>query len=248
MLRAILIDDEPNAVNLLSLRLSQHCPQIEITAMCTDSFAAVEAVKLQRPDIVFLDIEMPQLNGFQVLEAIGEITFALIFVTAYDRFALKAFKYSALDYLLKPVDTQELIMAVTKAEKHRHALSSQLLHLKQQFDTTLRAFPERIALPYQNGVTFVAVGEILYCEADDNYCRFYMINGQQYLAAKTLRDVQELLEERDFLRVHRQYLVNIHQIRKFVKGEGNYLVMNNEKTIPVSRGQKDRLIERFGWI
>jgi len=105
MLRAIIIDDEPNAVKLLTLRLSQHCPQIEIAASCTDSTEGIEAIKLQKPDIVFLDIEMPQLNGFQVLESVGEITFSLIFVTAYDRFALKAFKYSALDYLLKPVDT-----------------------------------------------------------------------------------------------------------------------------------------------
>lgn len=248
MLRAIIIDDEPNAVNLLVIRLNQHCPQIEIVATCTDSLAGVEAIQQNNPDVVFLDIEMPQLNGFQVLEAVGEISFLLVFVTAYDRFALKAFKYSALDYLLKPIDTQELITAVKKVEKQLQTSQAQISYLKQNFNRKNSYLPERLALPYQNGVTFVAIHEILYCEADDNYTRFHLLNGQKYITAKTLKDIQELLEEHDFLRVHRQYLVNIHQIKKFVKGEGSYLVMNNEQTIPVSRGQKEKLIERFGWV
>lgn len=248
MLRAIIIDDEPNAVNLLALRLGQYCPHIEIVAACTDSLDAIDSLKQHHPNLVFLDIEMPQLNGFQVLDAVKDLTFSLIFVTAYDRFAVKAFKYSALDYLLKPIDTQELIAAVNKVEKQHQTSTKQIQHLQQQFSNSIKSQPDRIALPYQNGVTFVAVQDILYCEADDNYTRFYLTNGQKHLAAKTLRDIQELLEDRDFLRVHRQYLVNIGQIRKFVKGEGSYLVMNNEQTIPVSRGQKDRLMERFGWL
>ncbi|RYU97327.1 LytR/AlgR family response regulator transcription factor [Emticicia agri] len=248
MLRAIIIDDEPNAVSLLVLRLGQHCPQIEIVATCTDSLAGVEAIRRYNPDVVFLDIEMPQLNGFQVLEAIGEITFLLVFVTAYDRFALKAFKYSALDYLLKPIDTQELITAVRKVEKQLQTSSAQIRHLKQQFTHKNPYLPERLALPYQNGVTFVAIHEIIYCEADDNYTRFHLVSGQQHITAKTLKDIQELLEEHDFLRVHRQFLINIHHIKKFVKGEGSYLVMNNEQSIPVSRGQKEKLMERFGWV
>jgi len=247
MLRAIIIDDEPNAVNLLVLRLGQHCPQIEIVATSTESLTGVEAIKQHNPDVVFLDIEMPQLNGFQVLEAVGEMSFLLVFVTAYDRFALKAFKYSAMDYLLKPIDTQELIATVRKIEKQIQTSSAQIHHLKQQFSRKNTYLPERLALPYQNGVAFVAIHEIIYCEADANYTRFHLTNGQQHVTTKTLKDVQELLEEHDFLRVHRQYLINVHQIRKFVKGEGSYLVMNNEQTIPVSRGQKEKLIERFGW-
>jgi two-component system, LytTR family, response regulator len=248
MLRAIIIDDEPNAVSLLALRLGQHCPHVDVVAACTDSLDAIDLLRQHRPDLIFLDIEMPQLNGFQVLDAVKDLTFSLIFVTAYDRFAIKAFKYSALDYLLKPIDTQELIAAVNKAEKQHQTTSHQLQHLQHQFVNATKSLPERIALPYQNGVTFVPINDILYCEADDNYTRFHLLNGQQHVAAKTLRDIQELLEERDFLRIHRQYLVNVSQIRKFVKGEGSYVVMNNEQTIPVSRGQKDKLIERFGWL
>jgi two-component system LytT family response regulator len=248
MLSAIIIDDEPNAVNLLALRLSQHCPHIEVVATSTDSIEGIAAIKKYRPEILFLDIEMPQMNGFQVLEEVKDIPFALVFVTAYDRFALKAFKYSALDYLLKPIDTQELIVAVQKIEKQQQTRPQQIQHLHQQLNSIGKTLPERIALPYQNGVAFVAVQDVLYCEADDRYTRFYLADGQHYLVTKVLRDVQELLEERDFMRVHRQYLINLNRIKKFVKGEGSYIIMDNEQSIPVSRGQKDRLMERFGWV
>jgi two-component system LytT family response regulator len=118
MLRAIIIDDEPNAVGLLDLRLSQHCPQIQVVGTFTSSLEGLQAIFNLQPDVLFLDIEMPQMNGFQLLEAVANLSFSLIFVTAYDRFALKAFRYSAVDYLLKPIDTQELIEAVSKVEKH----------------------------------------------------------------------------------------------------------------------------------
>ena len=248
MLRAIIIDDEPNAVGLLSLRLGQHCPHIDVVASCTNSQKGVDAILEHRPDVVFLDIEMPQMNGFDVLQAVADVPFSLVFVTAYDRFALKAFRYSAVDYLLKPIDTQELIQAVQRVEKSRKTAPEQIDHLKVQLTSPAKLLPERIALPYQNGVTFVNLRDILYCESDDNYTKFYLADGQPYLATKSLRDIQDLLEERDFLRIHRQYLINLSHIKKFVKGEGNYVVMTNGQSIPVSRTQKDRLMERFGWL
>lgn len=248
MLRTIIIDDEPNAVGLLALRLLQHCPQIDVVASCTSSHKGVQAILEHRPDLVFLDIEMPQMNGFEVLEAVSGVSFSLVFVTAYDKFALKAFRYSAVDYLLKPIDTQELVQAVQRVENSRKTAPEQIQHLKGQLSNGGKSLPDRIALPYQNGVAFVNLTDILYCESDDNYTKFYLADGQHYLATKPLRDIQELLEERDFLRVHRQYLINLSHIKKFVKGEGNYVVMTNGQSIPVSRTQKDRLMERFGWL
>ena len=248
MLSAILIDDEPNAVGLLELRLAQHCPTIDVVASCTSSHKGLQAILDHRPDVVFLDIEMPQMNGFQLLEAVGGVSFSLVFVTAYDKFALKAFRYSAVDYLLKPIDTQELIQAVSRVEKQQKTTLEQVAHLKQQLNATTKVLPDKIALPYQNGVTFVDIKDVIYCESDDNYTKFHLTDGHNYLVTKSLREIQELFEERDFLRVHRQYLINLNHIKKFVRGEGNYLVMANQQTIPVSRGQKDRLLERFGWL
>lgn len=247
-MRAIIIDDEPDAVELLTIRLSQKCPQIEVVAACTGSIKGIAAIIEHRPDIVFLDIEMPQMNGFQVLEAVEGIPFALVFVTAYDKFALKAFRYSALDYLLKPIDSNELMQAVSKIEKQKQTSKEQVNHLKSQYTNASRSFPDKIALPYQNGVAFVKLADILYCESDDNYTKFYMPEGQFYLVTKSLKEVQELLEERGFLRIHRQYLINLNHIKKFVKGEGAYVVMTNGVSIPVSRLNKDRLAEYFGWL
>ena len=152
MIHAVIIDDEPNAVGLLTLRLAQHCPQVKLVAACTNSQKGVQAILDYRPDLVFLDIEMPQMNGFEVLEAVAGVSFSLVFVTAYDKFALKAFRYSAVDYLLKPIDTQELIQAVQRVEKSQKTAPQQIEHLKKQLSGQTRTLPDRIALPYQNGV------------------------------------------------------------------------------------------------
>lgn len=248
MLQAIIIDDEPDNVKLLALQLRMYCPQVEVLAECTKSEEGLKNIIELKPNIVFLDIEMPRMNGFELLEKIGNINFSLVFVTAYDKFAVKAFRYSAIDYLLKPIDTKELQDAIKKIENQQKIDQRQIEHLKQQFSSNNRVLPDKLALPFQNGVTFVPVKEILYCEADDNYTKIIMQDGQSFLITKTMRDIQEVLEEREFLRVHRQYIVNLNLIKKYVKGEGNYIIMNNEKSIPIARNQKDKLIERFGWL
>jgi two-component system, LytTR family, response regulator len=248
-MKAIIIDDEPNAVELLQFRLTQLCPQVQVVAACTSSVKGVEAIKLHKPDLVFLDIEMPQMNGFQVLEAVQDISFSLVFVTAYDKFALKAFSYSAIDYLLKPIDTQELIRAVNRVEKQAQTAKIQIELLKQQYNQPTQRLPtDKIALPYQNGVAFVRFQDIIYCESDDSYTKFHLADGQHYLVTKPLKEVQDLLEERGFLRIHRQFLVHLDHIKKFVKGEGAYIIMSNGQSIPVSRQQKERLTEQFGWL
>lgn len=248
MLKAILIDDEPDNVKLLGLQLKIYCPQVEVLAACTQSRDGLAQIKELQPDLVFLDIEMPVMNGFELLEAIGQISFQIIFVTAYDQFAVKAFRFSALDYLLKPIDARELQAAVAKAAANPQTDKRQLQLLKQQLHERERFLPDKIALPYQNGVIFTKISTVVYCEADNNYTRFIMQDGKQYITAKTLRSIQEILEDRNFLRVHRQYLVNLDHIKKYVRGEGNYLIMSNGQSIPVARNQKEKLMKRFGWL
>lgn len=247
MLKAIIIDDEPDNVRLLALQLKMYCPSVEVVAACTKSVDGLSKIRELRPDIVFLDIEMPVMNGFELLEAAGDIAFKVIFVTAYDQFAVKAFKYSALDYLLKPIDAGELKAAVSKAGAGAGASSQQLDMLKLQLTAGHKYLPDKIALPYQNGVVFTEIAAIIYCEAKDNYTLFQLKDGKQHIVAKTLKTVQEVLEERNFLRVHRQYLVNLDYISKYVRTD-SCLVMSDAKNIPVSRSQKEKLEDRFGWL
>jgi len=248
MLNAIIIDDEPDCVKLLALQLKMYCPQVQVMAECIDSEEGLQKIKALQPDIVFLDIEMPVMNGFQLLENAGNINFHIVFVTAYDKFAIKAFRFSALDYLLKPIDAKDLVSAVEKASHKQLPEKQQLNLLKQHLHADDKSFPDKIALPYQNGVMFTEISSIVYCESDNNYTKFHLTTNQQCMISKTLGDIQEVLEERNFLRVHRQYLVNLNHIKKYVRGEGNYLVMSNDANIPVARNQKERLVERFGWL
>ncbi|MEP6712258.1 MAG: LytTR family DNA-binding domain-containing protein [Ferruginibacter sp.] len=248
MLKAIIIDDEPDNVKLLALQLKMYCPQVQVLAECTESEEGYSKIKELQPDLVFLDIEMPIINGFQLLEKIGNINFSLVFVTAYDQFAVKAFRFSALDYLLKPIDGKDLKAAVEKAENRLWPQTQQLNLLKQQLQNGDKVLPDKIALPYQNGVTFAEIKNVVYCESDNNYTRIHTVDGNQYMVAKTLGDIQEVLEERNFLRVHRQYLINLNHIKKYVRGEGNYVILSNNQSIPVARNQKDKLIEKFGWL
>ncbi len=251
-MKAIIIDDEPDNVRLLALQLARHCPQIDLVGQFTDSTDGLLAIQNLLPGLVFLDIEMPVMNGFQLLERVGEINFHIVFVTAYDQFAVRAFRFSALDYLLKPIDTVDLIAAVRRAETTAR-INPQQLELMRQYHPSgsagVHSFAKgRIALPHASGMVFVDTKQIIYCESDSNYTRFHLEGGEQYIVSKTLGDVQDVLETRDFVRVHRQFMVNLEHIQKLVKGEGTYLLLTNGVSIPVARQQKNRLMERFGWI
>ena len=246
MLKAIIIDDEPDCVQLLALQLKEHCPGVQVVAQCTNPEEGLQAIQVLVPEVVFLDVEMPRMNGFQLLERLEDIPFSLIFVTAYNEFALKAFRFSALDYLLKPLNTIQLVEAVQKAEKRQRIDHRQLDLLRYQLKEG--QYPSKIAVPFQSGVVFVDLKELVYCEADSNYTKLFLTNGKSYLLSKTLREVQEVLEERNFLRVHRQYLINLDHIKMYHKGDGSYLVMTGDITISVAKNQKERLVQKFGWL
>ncbi|MDB5239948.1 MAG: DNA-binding response regulator [Spirosoma sp.] len=246
MLKALIIDDEPDCVQLLALQLAEHCPQVQVLSQLTNPEEGLQAIHNLTPDVVFLDVEMPRMNGFQLLEKLDDISFSLIFVTAYNEFALRAFRFSALDYLLKPLSIPHLVEAVRKAEKRQRIDQRQLDLLRYQLKEG--QYPSKIAVPFQAGVVFVELKELVYCEADSNYTKLFLSNGKNYLLSRTLREVQEVLEERNFLRVHRQYLINLDHIKTYHKGDGSYLVMTGEVSIPVARNQKDRLVQKFGWL
>lgn len=242
LLKTIIIDDEPDSIKLLQLQLAQHCPEIEIAGTFTSSVKALSVIEKLEPDLVFLDIEMPVMNGFELLEKILHLPFSVIFITAFNQYALKAFRFNAVDYLVKPVDANDLVEAVAKAAKRVKPTATQLSLLQKQ----LRGEPAtRIAIPgQQGGISFIDLNDIIYSEASNNYSKIILTDGNRFLISKTLKDVQEVLEEEHFLRVHRQYIINLNHVKQFNRNEG-VLTMDNGDYIPIARNQKERLIERY---
>jgi two-component system, LytTR family, response regulator len=244
-LRTILIDDEQDCTSLLKFELTHNCPQVDVVGIFNSSTKALEEIEMLQPDLIFLDIEMPVLNGFELLEKLMPIRFNIIFVTAYNQFALRAFKFNALDYLVKPFDVSELVAAVSKAEKNIFPSQSQLEALHKEIKG---AAISKIAIPSQHGVSFIEVNEIEYAEASNNYTKLFLLNKQTHIVSKTLKDVQEVLEDLHFLRVHRQYIINLNHVKQFYRGDNMYVVMTNGENIPIARSQKDKLVEKFGWL
>jgi two-component system, LytTR family, response regulator len=244
-LRTILIDDEPDCTSLLKFELIHNCPQVEIVAIFNSSTKALEEIELLDPDLIFLDVEMPLMNGFELLEKLMPISFNIIFVTAYNQFALRAFKFNALDYLVKPFDVTELVAAVEKVEKNSKPSQVQIESLQREFKG---AAISKIALPGVNGVSFIELNEIEYAESSSNYTKLFLIDKQSHILSKTLKDVQDVLEDLHFLRVHRQFIINLNHVKEFHRGDNMYVVMTNGENIPVARSQKDKLVEKYGWL
>ncbi|MBA2250241.1 MAG: response regulator transcription factor [Chitinophagaceae bacterium] len=239
---AIIIDDEPNALVVLRKLLDIHCPQVEVLASVLNSIEGLEKIKALKPDIVFLDIEMPQMNGFQLLSSLDEINFHLIFTTAYDQFAVKAFKFNALDYLLKPIDPVELKSAVKKINEKSAFLPQQLEQISEMLHESEKGHvPGRIAFPHTKGYRFISLSDIIYCESESNYTVLHLVNEPKFTVCRTLGEIEDILITSHFLRIHRSYLVNTKKIKEFIKGEGGYLIMENEIEIPVSRNKREQL-------
>jgi two-component system LytT family response regulator len=246
MIKAIIIDDEQHCIDTLGMQLTKHCPDITLIASCRSGEEGIDAIKSLHPDIVFLDIEMPVMSGFQMLEKLSWTSFALIFTTSFDQYAIKAIRFSALDYLLKPVDSKELVAAVNKVKaqpklpsaEQFDLLFSQLHHRVSDFNKT--------AIPTLEGYELLNNSQLLYCEADDNYTRFHMKDNKVIIATRMLKEVEEQLQEfSNFARVHHSFIVNMNEVSRYVRGEGGYLVMSDGSTVNVSRSRKDSLLKWF---
>ena len=245
MIQALIIDDEKNAIEVLELQLSRYCKQVQVLATAQGGVQGIELIRKYQPDLVFLDIEMPHKNGFDVLNETKDCRYKVIFTTAYDQFAIRAFKFSAVDYLLKPIDIRELQEAVEKAavKEEQGSLDEKLQVLISQLQSPVRQ--ERIALPVADGMQFFHTDEILRCESESNYTHISLTNGKRITIAKTLKEVEESLRGVDFYRIHQSHLVNMNHISKVVKGEGGYVVMKDGTTITISRNKKEAFLDSF---
>ncbi len=244
MIKSILIDDEVHCLNSLSIQLQEHCPGVEVMAKCMSGTKALEAVEKMNPELVFLDIEMPTMNGFEFLEQCKQIHFSVIFTTSYDQYAVKAFRISALDYLLKPIDPEELIAAVHKIEEQKsRPLAEQFRSMIEQIQNRNKGIT-KIGIPTVEGFELIPADQIVYCEARNNYTHLFLRDKSKIVACRCLKEMEEqLLDFKSFLRVHNSYLVNLNEVNKYIRGDGGYLVMADGSTVSVSRGRKDSLMK-----
>jgi two-component system, LytTR family, response regulator len=246
MIKAILIDDEIHCLDSLSMLIAEYCPDIEVIDQCPSAKKGLLAIEKTKPDIVFLDIEMPIMNGFELLEHFQESAFAVIFTTSYDQYAIKAIRFSALDYLLKPIDPKELVSAVKKITAQKSYFT------KEQFNILIDQVKNKpsgflkIALPTAQGFELILADQILKCEADDNYTHIHCKNKTRITACRSLKEIEEQLSVFEFfIRVHHSYLVNLNEIHRYVRGEGGYLIMSDTSIVDVSRSRKDLLLKKL---
>jgi two-component system, LytTR family, response regulator len=246
-MRAILIDDERANLENLQVLLNQYCPNVKVVAQASQIDDAVALIKLQQPDLIFLDIQMGAYTGFDLLNKIEEKPFEVIFVTAYDQYGIQAVKFAALDYLLKPVSPHELIAAVTKAETKTNSKirNEQLNFLLQQITKPETSTP-KIALPQSSEIRYVEIKDIVRCEADNTYTCFFLANGEKILTSKPLKEYSDLLKPHDFLRTHQSHLVNPRFVKSWLKEDGGILLMKNNDKIPVSRPNRESVKEALG--
>lgn len=246
MIRTVIIDDEPHATKSLEILLSEDCPQVQVIASFNHPAEALLFLRSNPIDLLFLDIDMPFMNGFELLNRLTPINFDIIFVTAYDQYAIKAFKFSAFDYLLKPVDEVELINSVRKLENKskKSTQNSNFEHLLEVFKSGQSAV-KRIALPTLEGFEFIEVEKIIRCESDSNYTKIFLQNLPMMLVSRTLKEIEEILSDLPFIRVHNSHIIAKNHVKKYVKADGGYILMIDNAEIPISRARKEEVINEL---
>jgi len=247
LIKAVLVDDEPRSLKVLQLLTSAYADQVKVVASCTDPKVAIEKINELAPDLIIMDIQMPKLTAFDVLTALNNPLVEVIFATAYNAYALRAFQYSAVDYLLKPIDEEHFQRAMTKAitrikEKNSHHHFETLLfniHKVRNSDDM------KICIPDSKGFKVIRVADILYCEADSCYTIIHFRQQPNLVSSRTLAEYHALLDPNHFFRIHRSFIVNIHHIKEYRKGEGGYVVMEDDKMLEVSRRKKEDFMEKI---
>ena len=243
MIKAVLIDDEKNALEMLEWQLHTYCPQVQVVAICDSADKGIAAIHQHRPELLFLDIEMPKKNGFEVLQAFPSPAFETIFTTAYNQFAIKAFRFAALDYLLKPIDADDLVSSLKRFEQRNDGKFKEQLELLMQHYRQPEVLPEKVSFATQQAVHFIRPETILYSESDGNYSTLFFANGTRLVVSRTLKEVEEVLTHYNFLRIHNSFIINLKHVNRYVKAEGGSIEMTNGSQLPVSRQRKEEVMK-----
>lgn len=247
MIRILIVDDEKKSRESLRMLINEFCDDIEVAGDAATISDAVKQINIINPDIVFLDIRMKGETGFDLFKNFEEINFEVIFTTAYSEYAIKAFQFSAIDYLLKPIDYKLLISAIEKSKlrlKTKHFSQMQINTLLDNLKPST-ASSCKLALPTSTGLKFVKLNEILYCEGQNNYTVFYLLDETKLLVSKTLKEYEEMLKDHNFFRIHKSYLINLEEIKEYIRGDGGYVVMNNKTSLNVSKRKKEAFLKEI---
>ncbi len=242
--KAIIIDDEANSRNSLLQKIVTHCPSVKVIAECENGEQGIAAIEKEKPDIVFLDVEMPRINGFVMLQQLRYKDFELIFTTAYDHYAIRAIRFSALDYLVKPIEAIELISAVQRAvEKRKQQPEDSRIENLLHNIAEEKELNNRIAIPSMDGLFFISIADIIYLEAEGNYTVIYTFGDKKYTVSRTLKDFEELLPAHFFIRIHHSHIINKKEVQRYIKGEGGQIVLKNGVMLDVSRRRKEEFLK-----
>ncbi len=244
MINAIIIDDEKKSRETLNAMLNRHCPSVNVLAHADGVKSGLEAIEMYQPDVIFLDIQMLDGSGFKLLQKVGKINFEIIFVTAFDQYAIKAIKYSALDYLLKPIISRDLILAVEKVEKKKtRSLKDARIKVLLENIKSTEIYPQKIILSTIEKIHVIEIGNIIRCESDNYYTKFFFADGKSLLVSKTLKENEEMLRDHNFIRPHKSHLVNLFYVKSFIKHDGGYIVLSDGSKVPVSRRKREKVVE-----
>lgn len=246
-IKTIIVDDEPRGLTSLQRLLEFNCPELEIIAACGSADEAIQKIQLLKPGLVFLDIAMPEKNGFDLLQELGHINFEIIFVTAHNDFMMQAFRFSAVDYLLKPVEDNLLTEAVKRAAKKIEEKTTGnhidiLMHNLRNRDEGQKM---KICIPSLKGFQVVKLSEIVYCEASSNYTNFHFTERALICASKPIHEFETLLDDSGFVRVHKSFVINLEHVKEYVRGEGGTVILSNNHEVEVSRRKKEVFINRM---
>ena len=248
-INCIILDDETMNVQLLTNMLQQHCPMVNILAAETNAKKGIALISELQPQLLFLDVEMPHMNGFDTLKQLEPVNFEVIFVTAYGKYAVEAFEHHAAGYVTKPVNTEKLVAAVNTAIQRieQKNINKNLFSLLEQ--SNRQSTPDKIPLSTTNGLVFVKIADIMYCESSGNYTHFYLSGDKKIVVSRQLGEYEKLLPENNFTRIHDKYIINLNCIREYIKGSGGEVVLENGKEIPVATRRKEEFLARFEkWI
>jgi two-component system LytT family response regulator len=248
MLRAILVDDEANSLSALQQKIMEHCPQVDIIGTYTKPAECIDSINKLKPDLVFLDIEMPGINGFKLLQDVTYKNFEPVFVTAYDHYAIKAIRFSALDYLVKPVDIDELKGSVERAaqKKSNNSTNERLDLLLDHISNPKKDF-KRIVIPSQDSLRFIRIDEIVYLEANMNYTHIHMSGNEKHVVSRTIKEYEDLLPGSTFIRIHNSFIINKDYLEKYERGEGGQVIMSNGVRLDVSKRKKADFLKAIGY-